>query len=542
MTDDNGDAQRALVKRAAPIAQSLRPQTFGELVQFADRAARSSMVPAAYRAKPDDIVLAVQMGSEIGLAPMQALQNIAVIGGRPAIFGDAMSGLCRQSAVCDDIEEWFEGDGDSLTAFCKATRSGKKPVVQKFSVADARNAGLWDKTGPWKQYPRRMLQMRARGFALRDAFPDVLRGLISAEEAQDIPPEQPFSGTTLEGEPSPVTPPSAPMTPPQTSRPATAIVDEIEAKARAATSAEDLDQLERDDDVRRVREVLPVGRPQRDRMDALFAFHRKLLRVKASQPSELPEFEAILLDEFGEALNDGQPYLDASTFAREAIRHANSIPVSRMEEFETMNAEAFAAIREGSHDDAARILSGLPVGETTTEGGAGEPRGTQDGPPTLERLVAPVVKGKPSWTAYVQAFRAAINTMPPPLISGWLALQEPVLRDCPLAQRMQCVAAVNETCMAARVPTPQWIATLLASAPPRVDADQAWVDDIKAELAKVSGIFDVQTAEEQLKPMEESHAIRQKLDRLKANRPLLHAEIETAFKQARSELLRRRDA
>jgi hypothetical protein len=35
-----------------------------------------------------------------------------------------------------------------------------------------------------------MLQMRARGFALRDAFPDVLKGLITAEEAQDMPVEE----------------------------------------------------------------------------------------------------------------------------------------------------------------------------------------------------------------------------------------------------------------------------------------------------------------------------------------------------------------
>jgi hypothetical protein len=36
-----------------------------------------------------------------------------------------------------------------------------------------------------------MLQMRARGFALRDAFPDVLRGLITAEEASDYPTPEP---------------------------------------------------------------------------------------------------------------------------------------------------------------------------------------------------------------------------------------------------------------------------------------------------------------------------------------------------------------
>jgi hypothetical protein len=61
----------------------------------------------------------------------------------------------------------------------------------KFTVADAKKAGLWGKTGPWTQYPKRMLQMRARGFALRDAFPDVLKGLVTAEEAQDYPATQP---------------------------------------------------------------------------------------------------------------------------------------------------------------------------------------------------------------------------------------------------------------------------------------------------------------------------------------------------------------
>jgi hypothetical protein len=62
-------------------------------------------------------------------------------------------------------------------------------VVAKFSVEDAKRAGLWGKQGPWSAYPKRMMQMRARGFALRDAFPDVLKGLITAEEAQDYPDE-----------------------------------------------------------------------------------------------------------------------------------------------------------------------------------------------------------------------------------------------------------------------------------------------------------------------------------------------------------------
>ena len=118
---------------------------------------------------------------------MQSMQNIAVINGRPSVWGDALLGLVKASPVCDDVVETLEGEGDRMTAICVAKRKGKSPVEARFSVQDAIGADLWSKPGPWKQYPKRMLQMRARGFALRDAFPDVLRGLITAEEAADIP-------------------------------------------------------------------------------------------------------------------------------------------------------------------------------------------------------------------------------------------------------------------------------------------------------------------------------------------------------------------
>jgi hypothetical protein len=82
----------------------------------------------------------------------------------------------------------MEGEGDSLTAVCEAKRQGyPAPSVSRFSVTDAKKASLWGKTGPWTQYPSRMLQLRARGFALRNAFADALRGLVTAEEAQDYP-------------------------------------------------------------------------------------------------------------------------------------------------------------------------------------------------------------------------------------------------------------------------------------------------------------------------------------------------------------------
>ena len=167
------------------------PQTMTEAIQFSEMLAGSSMVPKAYQGKPQDILVCVQWGYEIGLAPMQALQNIAVINGKPSVYGDAALALVQASDVCESVEEMIENEGTANpVAVCIAKRFNRPPVISRFSVEDAKRAGLWGKQGPWQAYPKRMLQMRARGFALRDAFPDVLRGLITAEEAQDYPQQR----------------------------------------------------------------------------------------------------------------------------------------------------------------------------------------------------------------------------------------------------------------------------------------------------------------------------------------------------------------
>lgn len=166
--------------------------TMDEAMRYSELLAKSAMVPKAYQGKPEDVLVAVSWGMELGLAPLQALQNIACINGKPSVYGDAAMALVQNSATCDNIEEYFEGEGTvNPVAVCVAHRKNRTPVTAKFSVEDAKRAGLWGKQGPWSAYPKRMLQMRARGFAIRDAFPDVLKGLITVEEAQDFPAETP---------------------------------------------------------------------------------------------------------------------------------------------------------------------------------------------------------------------------------------------------------------------------------------------------------------------------------------------------------------
>jgi len=164
---------------------SLQPQNVTEAMQMAEMLSKSQMIPKNYQNKPQDTLVAMMMGSELGLHPIQALQNIAVINGKPSIYGDAMLALVQNHSAFGGIQESF--DEAAQVATCIVWRKNGEKHTVTFSQADAKQAELWAKAGPWTQYPKRMMTFRARGFALRDQFADALAGLISREEAEDMP-------------------------------------------------------------------------------------------------------------------------------------------------------------------------------------------------------------------------------------------------------------------------------------------------------------------------------------------------------------------
>lgn len=174
----------------------LVPVDLEQLWKLAGIMCRSGMMPKGLDT-PEAVSVAIQMGLEVGLMPMQAVQNIAVINGRPSIWGDAGLALVEASGLLEDFDENISETSGSIVARCWAKRRNRPtPVERTFSMADAQRAGLWSKPGPWQQYPKRMLQMRARWWVLRDLFPDVLKGLSAREEVIDyVDMEQSVAGT-----------------------------------------------------------------------------------------------------------------------------------------------------------------------------------------------------------------------------------------------------------------------------------------------------------------------------------------------------------
>lgn len=179
-------------KQASPAfgPGGIQIETMEQAWNFAKVYVRSGLAPKGFES-PEAVIIAMQLGAEMGLKPLAALQSIAVINGRPSIWGDGMLAVCRQSGLFDE-ENFVESiqldpNNGELIATCSCRRLPNGQIItREYALSDAKQAGLLDKKGPWSQYTKRMLQMRARSWALRDGFTDVLRGLISAEEAQGI--------------------------------------------------------------------------------------------------------------------------------------------------------------------------------------------------------------------------------------------------------------------------------------------------------------------------------------------------------------------
>lgn len=164
------------------------PKSADEAFALADLLAKAELLPKDFRGKPSNIVIGMMWSHNLGIPFLQGMQYIAVVNGKPSMYGDGALAVVMASGLVEDFNEQVIATQDGkLCAICTVKRRGiASPFVRQFTQRDAEVAFLWNKQGPWKQYPKRMLQMRARAYALRDAFPDVLSGMGIAEEQQDV--------------------------------------------------------------------------------------------------------------------------------------------------------------------------------------------------------------------------------------------------------------------------------------------------------------------------------------------------------------------
>lgn len=193
---------KAVPPKAGGDVRAIVPQNLEEVKYIAGLIISAGLAPSSYNNDHRKIALGIMKGAEVGLPPITALSSIAIVNGRPTIWGDGAIALVLANRQLSKIAE-FElgagpGEGGGLDCFgddygfeVQMWRTGVDgPFIGRFTVGDAKRAKLWanPKRGPWMQYPKRMLRMRAVGFAIRNGFADCLAGMMVREEVEDLPP------------------------------------------------------------------------------------------------------------------------------------------------------------------------------------------------------------------------------------------------------------------------------------------------------------------------------------------------------------------
>lgn len=151
------------------------------VARLAESIAHTEFVPAGLRGKPAAITAAVLYGREIGLGPIQSLQSVDVIDGRPAVSAEMARALALAAGHEIHVEE-------STTQRCvvRGRRAGSAEwTTITWTMDDAKRAGL-DGRPNWRRHPRRMLQARATAELCHLLFADAVGGMpFTVEEALD---------------------------------------------------------------------------------------------------------------------------------------------------------------------------------------------------------------------------------------------------------------------------------------------------------------------------------------------------------------------
>jgi hypothetical protein len=176
------------------------PQGLEQAMTLAQTLAQSGLMPNSLRGKPQDVLVVLITGHELGLSPMQAVRSVHVVQGRAVMSADLMVALAVRSSTC----EYFRlvSSDDKGSVYETKRRGAPEPVRMAFTMEQAKAAGLTGKDN-WKNYPAAMLRARCSAALVRAVYPDLALGVYEESEADEIPASAPARTVAPPPPPSP---------------------------------------------------------------------------------------------------------------------------------------------------------------------------------------------------------------------------------------------------------------------------------------------------------------------------------------------------
>lgn len=197
--------------REVDVTSGVAFSRVGQAMEAAQVFAATSLIPKALQGKPQDVLLVLLKGAELGLKPLQALSEIHIVDGKAGVSAKLKMALCLQRPEC---EFFIMVTSTAEKAVYRAKRKGApEPVEYSYSIEDAKRAGLTHKQN-WLNHPAAMLRARCSSALADSVFPDLVQGVLESDELREVEERVVGSGKTPLATVAPVIPAPVAVSPP----------------------------------------------------------------------------------------------------------------------------------------------------------------------------------------------------------------------------------------------------------------------------------------------------------------------------------------
>lgn len=162
-------------------------KSYQHALAVATKMSEAEIIPEAYRKKPANILIALDMANRSGVSVMTIMQNMYIVKGKPAFSGAYVIAGINASGTYDQLRYRVTGKGDTLSCVAYATSKATGEIDEGPAVTmDMVKAEGWLSNPKWKSMPELMIRYRAAAFFGRVYAPQIMMGMHMADEIEDL--------------------------------------------------------------------------------------------------------------------------------------------------------------------------------------------------------------------------------------------------------------------------------------------------------------------------------------------------------------------
>lgn len=165
-------------------------ENFKNAMQMATQLSKSDMIPTIYKGKPENCIIALELSNRLKLSPFLVMQNMYIVQGKPSWSSSFIISCINGSGrFTGPLKFEMDVGRTKCRAYATEKISGDKLVGPLITMEMAQAEGWLGKNGSkWKTMPELMLRYRAAAFFGRLYCPEIINGMLTDDEAQDIRP------------------------------------------------------------------------------------------------------------------------------------------------------------------------------------------------------------------------------------------------------------------------------------------------------------------------------------------------------------------